>query len=170
VSPWHCAGFLFLLTGTVSGAQGIEALGSQLSDLDRGLYTCAGTSVNTQCRAHGKPLEHLGLPVLGVTLEYRSELLNRTMVLFDEARFAQIEGSLTARFGAPETHDEQLRSGMAGAFVNRVRVWRRGGNVTMLEQYYGKITSSALRYLTQDDFREIMHARDAERIRGTRDL
>ena len=59
---------------------------------------------------------------------------------------------------------------MAGAFVNRVRVWRRDGNVTMLEQYYGKITISALRYLTQDDFRELMRARDAERVRGTRDL
>ena len=170
MSPWHCAGFLFLLTGAASGAQDIEALGSPLSALDRELYMCAGTGVNTQCRARGKPLEHLGLPVLGVTLEYRSELLNRTTVLFDEARFAQIEGSLTARFGAPEIHDEQLRSGMAGAFVNRVRVWRRDGNVAMLEQYSGKITSSALRYLTQDDFRELMRARDAERVRGTRDL
>jgi hypothetical protein len=170
VSPWHCAGFLFLLTGTVSGAQGIEALGSQLSELDRGLFTCAGTSVNTQCRARGKPLEHLGLPVLGVTLEYHSELLNRTTVLFDEARFAQIERSLTARFGTPEIHDEQLRSGMAGAFVNRVRVWRREASVAMLEQYSGKITSSALRYLTPDDYRELMRARDAERVRGTRDL
>ena len=170
MSPRHCGAFLFLLAGAASGAQGIEALGSQLSELDRGLYTCAGTGVNTQCRARGKPLEHLGLPVLGVTLEYRSELLNRTTVLFDEARFAQIEGSLTARFGAPEIHDEQLRSGMAGAFVNRVRVWRRDGNVAMLEQHSGKITSSALRYLTQDDFRELMRARDAGRIRGSRDL
>jgi len=170
VSPWHCAGFLLLLTGTVSGAQGIEALGSQLSALDRGLYTCAGTGVKTQCRARGKSLEHLGLPVLGVTLEYRSELLNRTTVLFDEARFAQIEESLTARFGAPEIHDEQLRSGMAGAIVNRVRVWRSHGNVVMLEQFSGKITSSALRYLTTDGYRELMRARDAGRIRGTRDL
>jgi len=170
VSPWHCAGFLFLLTGAASGAQDIEALGSPLSALDRGLYTCAGTSLNTQCQANGKPLEYLGLPVLGVTLEYRSELLKRTMVLFDEARFAQIEVSLTARFGAPEIHDEQLRSGMAGAFVNRVRVWRREASVAMLEQYSGKITSSALRYLTPDDYRELMRARDAERVRGTRDL
>ena len=170
MSPWHCAGFLFLLTGAASGAHDIEALGSRLSEMDRGLYTCAGTSVNTQCRAYGKPLEYLGLPVLGVTLEYRSELLNRTTVLFDEPRFAQIEGSLTARFGAPEIHDEQLRSGMAGAFVNRVRVWHRDGNVAMLEQYSGKITSSALRYLTPDDYRELMRARDAERVRGTRDL
>jgi len=44
-----------------------------------------------------------------------------------------------------EVHDEQLRSGMAGAIVNRVRVWRNGGNVVMLEQFSGKITSSALR-------------------------
>ena len=170
MSPWHCAGLLFLLIGTVSGEQGIEALGSQLSALERGLYTCAGTSLNTQCRANGKPLEHLGLPVLGVTLEYRSELLNRTMVLFDEARFAEVEGRLTARFGAPELHDEQLRSGMAGAIVNRVRVWRRDGNVVMLEQFSGKITSSALRYLTADDYRQLMRARDAVRVRGTRDL
>ena len=165
-----CAVFLLLVAGAASGAQGIEALGSRLADLDRRLYSCAETGAHTLCRAVGKSLEHLGLPVLGMTLEYRGELLNRTTVLFDEARFAQIERSLTARFGAPEIHDEQLRSGMAGAFVNRVRVWRRDVNVAMLEQYYGKITSSALRYLSQDDFRELMRARDAERIRGTRDL
>ena len=144
MSPRNCGAFLFLLTGTVSGAQGIDALGSQLSELDRGLFTCAGTSVNTQCQARGKPLEHLGLPVLGVTLEYRSELLNRTTVLFDEPRFAQIEGSLTARFGAPEIHDEQLRSGMAGAFVNRVRVWRRDGNVAMLDVTWVLIWSAVI--------------------------
>jgi hypothetical protein len=170
VTQWHCAGLLFLLAGAASGAQGIEALGSPLSELDRGLYTCVGTSVSTQCRAGGKSLEYLGLPILAVTLEYRSELLNRITVLFDEARFAQIEGSLTARFGAPEIHDEQLRSGMAGAFLNRVRVWRRDGDVAMLEQYFGKITRSALRYLSPDDYRELMRARDAGRVRGTRDL
>lgn len=170
MSPRHCAGFLFLLAGTASGAQGIEVLGSPLSALDRGRYKCAGASVNTQCRANGMPLDHLGLPVLGVTLEYRSELLKRTTVLFDEARFVQVEDSLTARFGVPEIHDEQLRSGMAGAFVNRVRVWRRDGNVVMLEQYSGKITSSALRYLTPDDYRELMRVRDSGRVRGTRDL
>lgn len=170
MSQWHCAGFLLLLTGVASGAQGIDALGSRLSGLDRGLYTCTGTGASTQCHANGKSLEYLGLPVLGVTLEYRSELLNRTTVLFDEARFAQIAGSLTARFGVPQIHDEQLRSGMAGAFVNRVRVWCRDGTVAMLEQYSGKITRSALRYLTRDDYRELMRARDAVRIRGTRDL
>jgi hypothetical protein len=40
----------------------------------------------------------------------------------------------------------------------------------MLEQFSGKITSSALRYLTSDDYRELMRARDAVRVRGTRDL
>ena len=59
---------------------------------------------------------------------------------------------------------------MAGAIVNRVRVWRRDGSVAMLEQFSGKITSSALRYLTSDDYRELMRARDAVRVRGTRDL
>jgi hypothetical protein len=163
--------FFLLLAGAASGAQGIEALGSRLSDLDRSLYTCAGTGARTLCRAGGKSLEqHLGLPVLGMTLEYRGELLNRTTVLFDEARFAEVEGRLTARFGAPEIHDEQLRSGMAGAIVNRVRVWRRDDSVAMLEQFSGKITSSALRYLTSDDYRELMRARDAVRVRGTRDL
>lgn len=159
-----------MLAGGASGAQGIEALGSRLSGLDRGIYSCAGTGVNTQCRAVGESLEYLGLPVLAVTLEFRGELLNRTTVLFEETRFAQAEGSLTARLGPPEMHDEQLRSGMAGAFANRVRVWRSEGNVVMLEQYSGKITRSALRYLTQADYRELMRARDAMRVRGTRDL
>jgi len=170
VSTRHCTALLLLVAGAASGAQGIDALGSRLSDLDRRLYSCAETGAQTLCRAGGKSLEHLGLPVLGLTLEYRGELLNRTTVLFNEARFAEVEGGLMARFGAPEEHDEQLRSGMAGAIVNRVRVWRRDGKVVMLEQFSGKITSSALRYLTSDDYRELMRARDAVRVRGTRDL
>ncbi len=170
MSARHCSVFLLLVAGTASGARGIEPPGSRLADLDRTLYSCAETGAGTLCRARGKYLEHLGLPVLGMTLEYRGEFLNRTTILFDEAQFAEAEGRLTARFGAPEAHDEQLRSGMAGAIVNRVRVWRNGGNVVMLEQFSGKITSSALRYLTPDDYRELMRARDAVRVRGTRDL
>lgn len=170
MSARHCTALLLLLAGAASGAQDIEALGSRLSDLDRRLYSCAENGAHALCRAGGKPLEHLGLPVLGLTLEYRAGLLDRTTVMFDETRFADVENRLTARFGAPEVHDEQLRSGMAGAIVNRVRVWRRNGNVAMLEQFSGKITSSALRYLTTDDYRELMRARDAVRVRGTRDL
>ena len=170
MSARHCTVLFLLIACAASGAQDIEALGSRLSDLDRSLYSCAETSAHTLCRAAGKSFEHLGLPVLGMTLEYRGELLNQTTVLFDEARFAEVEGHLTARFGAPEIQDEQLRSGMAGAIVNRVRVWRRDRDIAMLEQFYGKITRSALRYLTSDDFRELMRARDAVRVRGTRDL
>ncbi len=165
-----CAAFLLLVAGAASGAQGLEMPGSPLSDLDRTLFSCVATEALTVCRSEGKPLEHLGFPVLGMTLEYRGELLNRKTVLFDEARFAEIESRMTAQFGAPEIHDEQLRSGMAGAILNRVRVWRRDREVVMLEQFSGKITRSALRYLSVDDYRELMHARDAVRVRGTRDL
>ena len=170
MSARHCTLFLLLVAGAAFSGQGIKAPGSRLSDLDRTLYTCTGSGAVTLCRAEGKAPEHLGLPVLGMTLEYRGELLNRTTVLFDEARFAEVEDRLTGQFGAPEVHDEQLRSGMAGAIVNRVRVWRRDANVAMLEQFSGKITSSALRYLTADDYRDLMRTRDAARVRGSRDL
>jgi hypothetical protein len=159
-----------LIAGAASGAPGIETPGSQLSDLDRTLYSCARDGALTLCRAGGKSLEHLGLPVLGLTLEYRGDVLSRTTVLFDEAHFSEVEDRLTARYKAPEVHDEQLRSGMAGAIVNRVRVWRSDSEVVMLEQFSGKITSSALRYLTTDGYRELMRARDAARVRGVRDL
>ncbi len=74
------------------------------------------------------------------------------------------------RFGAPEVHDDRLRSGMAGAIVNQVRVWHRDANVVMLEQFSGKITSSALRYLSSDGYRDLMRARDTVRLHGIRDL
>lgn len=170
MSPWHCAALFLLAAGAASGAQGIEALGSRLSDLDRRMYLCAGTGAKTLCRAGRGSLEHLGLPVLEMTLEYRGELLKRTTVLLDETRFAELERRLTAQYGAPEVDDEQLRSGMAGAIVNKVRVWRKGGNVVMLEQFFVKITSSALRYLSTDDYRELMRSRDAARVHGARDL
>jgi len=161
---------LLVITVAASAAQNIEVPGSRLSSLDRALFSCIETEALTLCRAQGKSLEHLNLPVMGITLEYREELLNRTTVLFDETRFADVENRLTARFGTPEVHDEQLRSGMAGTLVNRIRVWGGGGKVVMLEQFSGKITSSALRYLTPDDYRELVRARNAVRVRGKRDL
>jgi hypothetical protein len=170
VNARHCPVFLWLIAGAVSGAADVAAIGSRLSDLDHGLYSCALTGALTVCRAAGKPVEHLGLPVLGITLEYRGERLDRTKVLFDEKRFAEVERRLTDRFGPPENHDEQLRAGMAGTIVNRVRVWRKGGNMAMLEQYSGKVTTSALRYLAPGGYRDLMRSRDATRVRGTRDL
>lgn len=170
MSARYCALFLVLIAGAASGAKGIEALGSRLSDLDLKLYSCARNGELVLCRARGKSLEHLGVPALGTTLEYRGELLNQTTVVFDEAYFSEVENRLAARYDAPEVHDEQLRSGMAGAIVNRVRVWRSDGKVVMLEQFSGKITSSALRYMTADGYRELMRSRDAVRVRGTRDL
>lgn len=162
--------FLLLVTGAVSGAQEVEALGSRLAALDRARYSCTKNGAHTLCRPTGGSLDHLGLPFLGMTLEYRGELLQRTTVLFDETRFAEVESRLTALFGTPEHHDERLRAGMAGTIINRIRVWRSGGDVAMFEQYAEKITTSALRYLPADDYAELMRSRDSMRVRGTRDL
>ena len=170
MSARHCPVFLLLVAGAVSAAQEVEALGSPLAALDRTRYSCTTNAEHTLCRPAGNSLDHLGLPFLGMTLEYRGELLQRTTVLFDEAHFADIESRLTARFGTPEHHDERLRAGMAGTITNRIRVWRGGGEIAMLEQYSEKISTSALRYLAADDYRELMRSRDAMRVRGTRDL
>lgn len=161
---------LLLVAEVVSGAQEVEALGSRLAALDRARYSCTKNGAHTLCRPAGKSLDHLGLPLLGMTLEYRGELLQRATVLFDETHFADIESRLTARFGTPEHHDERLRAGMAGTITNRIRVWHSGGDVAMLEQYSEKITTSALRYLAADDYQELMRSRDSLRVRGTRDL
>ena len=170
MSARHCPAVLLLIAAAVSSAQDVAAIGSRLADLDRGFYSCARTGALTLCRPAGKSLEHMGLPVLEITLEYRGEFLDRTTVRFGEGRFAEVERRLAERFGAPENHDEQLRAGMAGTIVNQIRVWRNGGDIAMLEQYSGKITTSALRYLASDGYRELMRSRDAMRIRGTRDL
>ena len=166
----RCTVLLLLVAGAVGGGQEVEAQGSQLADLDRALYSCTQDGEQTLCRAAGTSLDHLGVPILGMTVEYHGELLQRTTVLLDEARFAELESRLTTRFGTPENHDEQLRAGMAGTIINRVRVWRSGGDIAMLEQYSGKITTSVLRYLTVDDYRQFMRSRDAMRVRGMRDL
>ncbi len=67
--------FLLLVAAAAAGAQGTEALGSRLSDLDRSAYSCTEVGARTLFRARGKSLEHLGLPILRMTLEYRAELL-----------------------------------------------------------------------------------------------
>jgi len=170
VSARPCPVFLLLVAEAVSGAQEVEKLGSQLAALDRARYSCTTNGAHTVCRPAANSLDHLGLPVVRMTLEYRGELLQRKTVVFDETHFGYIESRLTARFGTPEHHDERLRAGMAGTIINRIRVWRSGGDIAMLEQYSEKITTSALRYLAADDYQKLMRSRDSMRVRGTRDL
>lgn len=164
------AAAVLLVTGAAFGADDTGVLGSPLSGIDRTVYSCFTSTARTICKAGGGGMEHLGLPVLTVTREYRDELLRSMTVMFDEARFADVERRMSARLGAAESADERLRSGMAGVITNRVRIWRSGSAVIVLEQFAEKITRSALRYLTEADYAELMRRRDAARVRGARDL
>jgi hypothetical protein len=160
-----------LLAAAIAAASpGIVSIGAPLSGLDRGDHDCKMMEKQVVCQRSGTEIRYRGLGALAMTLEYEEELLRRVTVLFDEAQFAEVEHRLDADFGTGEAHDEKLRTGMAGAIVNRIRVWRAGGETLMFEQFSGRISTSALHVLSEADFETEMRRREASRVRGMRDL
>lgn len=148
----------------------IASIGSPLSSLDRGAYDCSVIAERTLCQRSGPGIRYCGLVALAMTFEYEKELLRRIRVLFDEAQFAELARRMDAEFGTGEAHDEKLRTGMAGSIVNRIRVWRDAAEVVMLEQFSGRISTSALHIFSSADFDAEMRNRRAARARGMRDL
>lgn len=161
-----------LLMPAASAADALTtmAIGSPLSALDRDVHECRALQGRQVCQARKGTLQFHGSAALAMTLEYEAELLRKVTVLFDEARFEDVLRQLQADLGAGATHDEKIRAGMSGVVVNRIRAWRRCGEVRMLEQFSGKVAVSALQVLSEADFEAEMSRRVAERVRGLRDL
>lgn len=159
--------------GSVAMAAGVAtamAVDSPLSALDRGAYDCRARQGRLVCQARDGALHFHGFAALAMTLEYEAELLRQVTVLFDEGRFEDVLRQLQADFGAGAVHDEKIRAGMAGVVVNRVRAWRKCGEVRMLEQFSGRFGISSLRVFSVADFEAEMTRRQAAQVRGLRDL
>lgn len=171
-SPVRSAALLpgLLAAAIAAASPGIAPIGAPLSGLDRADHDCKSIEKRVLCQRSGSEIRYRGLGALAMTLEYEEELLRRVTVLFDEAQFAEVVRRLDADFGVGEAHDEKLRTGMAGAIVNRIRVWHAGGETLMFEQFSGRISTSALHVLSEADFAAEMRGREASRVRGMRDL
>ena len=59
---------------------------------------------------------------------------------------------------------------MAGSFNNEINVWNNNKRIIFFEQFHKKITFSALRVLSPNDYKMIMEKREGKKIRGVRNL
>jgi hypothetical protein len=164
---------LVLLPATAGAAQpwGAPALGSALSALDAGGYVCTADAARTQCRlAAGADLSVYGVPARERVLTYRDGLLAQVRIGFDESRFEQVLRACESKLGRAEIFHERLRAGMGGVFTSRIAVWRQKEAVVLLEQYFERVTRSAVSIMPPPAFEALMAARDRRRVRGVRDL
>ncbi|KPK34404.1 MAG: hypothetical protein AMJ66_03835 [Betaproteobacteria bacterium SG8_40] len=149
----------------------VPANGSALEDLDRNVFQCRAADQLTQCRRRGKPSDQIaGESVFEIVLSYRENTLVRTVFTFSEARLDQFVEQLSRQLGAPAAGSEGLKAGMGGVFENRYYVWNRGGKAWFVEQYFERITDSALWMMSDSELDRLFAERERQRVRGARDL
>jgi hypothetical protein len=168
-----CASIAALLPAAAGATEPWVApdLGSAYDLLDRERYACAAPSAQTQCWLQSSAGLHLnGIDARGQLLTYRAGTLQSVSTTVDERRFDDLLHALEARFGPGEHSTERLRAGMGGVFSNRLVLWRLPDKVVLLEQYFERVTQSAVSVMTPESFAALMAARDSVRVRGARDL
>lgn len=154
---------------------GVDELGSPREALDVHGFVCApasgppgGTEV---CRREpADTMRAAGVPARFAVLVYRAGRLERATVAVDETHYAELLRALVAALGAGDEQTERLRAGMGGVFPNHVTVWRAPGRVIVLEQYFERVTRSALSVMSPGEHARFEAQREAQRVRGIRDL
>jgi hypothetical protein len=158
-------------SGICAGLPGFPAPGSELKSLDLSGYTCVRGAQELACRRPESGSAVLyQVPVTGNTLVFQDGALTRVSVAFSETRFDDVLGAMRADLGPGEEGSELLKAGMGGTFANRFAVWRQNGHVLLLEQYFGRVVTSALTQMTREEFTRLMAVRESQRVRGARDL
>ena len=92
------------------------------------------------------------------------------IVVFDESNFNFVKIELLNQLGPSKKIVEKLNAGMAGSFNNEIYEWNNNKRIIFFEQFYKKITFSALRVLSSKDYKMIMEKREGKKIRGVRNL
>ena len=101
---------------------------------------------------------------------YENEKVIENIVIFDESNFNFVKIELLNQLGPSKKIVEKLNAGMAGSFNNEINVWNNNKRIIFFEQFHKKITFSALRVLSPNDYKMIMEKREGKKIRGVRNL
>lgn len=101
---------------------------------------------------------------------YENEKVIENIVIFDESNFNFVKIELLNQLGPSKKIVEKLNAGMAGSFNNEIYEWNNNKRIIFFEQFYKKITFSALRVLSSKDYKMIMEKREGKKIRGVRNL
>jgi len=101
---------------------------------------------------------------------YENKKVIENIVIFDESNFNFVKKELLNQLGPTKKIVEKLNAGMAGSFKNEIYVWNNNERIIFFEQFYKKITLSALRVLSSKDYKVIMKTREGKKIRGVRNL
>jgi hypothetical protein len=146
------------------------APGSAFSALDRAHYECQEAAAETLCHSKVVLPAFEGLKVRGRLLRYVDGRLAQASELFAERDFGALLEVLQTRLGQGVPAHEKLQAGMAGVFDNRIFVWQFSDHVVMLEQYFERITQSAVSTMPRPAFEALMLAREQRRLHGAREL
>lgn len=168
---WSAALVLLAGSGLAAGLPNLPAPGREQQSVDLAAYLCTRSAQELTCRqpAPGAAVLYQ-VPVSAYVLVFRDEALARASIAFDEPRFDDVLKAMRAELGAGEEGSELLKAGMGGAFPNRYQLWQQDGQVFLLEQYFGRVLTSAVTQMSKEEFERFMAVRESQRVRGARDL
>jgi len=77
---------------------------------------------------------------------------------------------ISQRLYEPVAESEALKAGMGGVFENRYFIWKKDGRAWLVEQFFERITDSALWSMSERELEALLAEREQQRVRGARDL
>jgi hypothetical protein len=111
-----------------------------------------------------------GLPVHRIELRFAQDRLARATVRLSDRDYGALLDFLRVRFGESDDRSFRARGGMAAEFEAGVHLWQAAGVSLVLEQYAGKIDSSALTYGNEAAMADLVRAKTSYPRGSRRDL
>ena len=133
--------------------------------------TCSANETGQVCSpAAGSADTFAGLPVRRVELRFAQDRLARVTVRLSDREYDALLDFLRMRFGESDDRSFRARGGMASEFEAGVHLWQAGGVSLVLEQFAGKIDSSALTYGNQAAMADLVRSKTSYPRGSRRDL
>ncbi|OGA53260.1 MAG: hypothetical protein A3F74_09365 [Betaproteobacteria bacterium RIFCSPLOWO2_12_FULL_62_58] len=109
-----------------------------------------------------KGMSVAGVPAGAIAFNFEDGKVEGITIMFDAARFTQVENTVKKRYGAPD---------VVVPSSGETHMWRRSGGIIRLDQYFGSDRrDSALSYLTDAEVRRTAERLDARRRDASNDL
>jgi hypothetical protein len=174
---WALAALLAVLTWPAWAADLLARLGPDRIGVTRAEIagqlplTCSAAETGDMCSpAAGATDTFAGLPVDRVELLFAQDRLARATVRLSDRDYDALLDFLRARFGESDDRSFRARGGMASEFEAGVHLWQAAGVSLVLEQFAGKIDSSALTYGSEAAMADLVRAKTSYPRGSRRDL
>jgi hypothetical protein len=110
------------------------------------------------------------VPLQYFALHYDGEHLAAAEAALQEVRHSEAVQALAKTFGQAAVETEKLRAGMGAIFPNAIYLWRQGGTLLRLEQFFRSIKISSVILTTEPYLGKLVIPKLTNERTGIKDL